>query len=336
MSELTQAQVNAIQGLTTNVDLTYKTLLRSRTALSYLIGHGQATCNDVKTYNAQVQSTYFYQKAVADIIRAQGGTAPQVQPPVYVAWAGKTGDAAIDINCEAGGLHGWRPVAGALGDFYIDPSKVEWKQEPAPADTANVAKLVALAGQRAQPANGNQLGNPLLLAIIPLLLWGIIIYVAGRIILSIVEALTDVPGKQEYTRQVAISAERHAAVLEARQKCLADCLARGGAAASQENCSKNCARLITEYKPPAPNESLGLVGKVIIGVAAIGAVVVGVGLFRHYMNSSGGSHHGGGDDSDDLDGPYGYADDDEYEEDDSGAIDAEYTEHVPTSHRLEA
>lgn len=308
MSELTQSQVVAIQGLTANVDLTYRTLIKSRTALSFLIAHGQATCNDVKTYNAMMQSTYFYQKGIADIIRAQGGTAPAVQPPIYIAWAGKTGDAAIDINCDHAGLSGALPVmaknGSATGDYYIDPKKVEWRQEQTPSDTANIAKFVSLAGSKAASPG---LGNPLLVALIPLILWGIIITVAGVIILRIVEALTDVPGKQEYTRQVAISAERHAAVLEARQKCLQDCLAKGGS--NQETCAKNCARLITEYKAPSPNEPLGIIGKVVLGVVAVGAVIGGVYVVKWATGRSGGGHGGGDhdDDGDDLDGPFGYA-----------------------------
>jgi len=314
MAELTQDQVTAIQGLTQNVDVAYRALQRSKTALSYLIIQGQATCNDVKNYNLMVQSTYYYQKSVTEIIKASGGSAPTVQPPLYVSYKGKTGDAAVNIDCSQGQINGWRP--NGLGDFYLDPSAVEWKQEPTPSDNAAITKALAGIGKLQPPQNNGQLGNPLLLAVIPLILWGVIVGVAGYIVLKVVETLTDVPQKKEYTRQVAIAAEQHAATMEARKKCYEDCIARKKDPAE---CAKNCSRLNPEFTPPSPGFSLGIVGKIVAGVAAVGAVYVGVLAFRRWSENravaAGPQRHA-------LGPGRAHADDD----DDDDVIDAEYEE----------
>lgn len=317
---LTQAQINDIQALTSNVETASRALVKSKTALSYLIQLGQAMCTDVRSYNLMVKSTYLYQKSIADIIRASGATAPDIPAPVYVAYKGVTGEAAVNIDCNQAGTRGWFP--NGLGDFYVKPQDVEWRQAATPEDTATIAKVTSAAAGLAKPSG--ELGNPLLALAIPIILWGIVISVAGYIILKIVEALTDVPGKREYTRQVAISAERHAAVMEARQRCLMDCLQRGK---SHDDCARNCARLTPSFSAPSPFSQLGIAGKIILGVLGIGVIYAGYRIWQHY--SARGLNNGDddrkslppGDDEEDPDSLDGFAGLSRF-----GVIDAEYEE----------
>lgn len=308
-STLTQQNINDVQALTANVDAAYRALIRSRTALSYLINAGQATCNDVKSYNLMVKATFFYQKSIADIIRASGGTPPAVQQPYYVAYKGRSGEDAVNIDCSSAALAGWRPTG--LGDYFINPKDVEWKVGPTPSDTAAIGQVVG------RLAKDTGLGNPLLAVAVPIILWGIVIAVTGLIILKIVEALTDVPGKREYTRQVQIAAERHAATLEARQKCVADCTAAGK---DYNICARDCSRLNPGFSPPSPAFSLGLIGKIVIGVAAIGGLLL-VGTVVYRKATEGGFAVGGGGGRRAL--PPGRDEDDDEDED---VIDAEYEE----------
>lgn len=308
---LTQQQINDVQALTANVDASYRALGRSRTALSYLINAGQATCNDVKAYNLMVKSTFFYQKSIAEIIRAQGGTPPAIQQPYYVAYKGRSGEDAVNIDCSTA-LSGWK--ATGLGDYFIDPKDVEWKVGPTPSDTAAIGQVLG------RLSKDQGLGNPLLLVAVPIILWGIVITVTGLIVLKIVEALTDVPGKREYTRQVQVAAERHATTMEARQKCVMDCLAKGG---DHTTCARNCSRLYSDFKPPAAAFSLGLIGKIVIGVAAIGGLLlVGTIVYRRVADGGGGMFQPVGNR---RALPPGRGDDDDEDEDDD-VIDAEYEE----------
>jgi hypothetical protein len=316
---LTQAQINDIQALTANIETSSRALQRSKTALSYLIQLGQAMCTDVRSYNLMVKSTYLYQKSIADIIRASGSTAPDIPAPVYVAYKGIGGEAAINIDCNQAGTRGWFP--NGLGDFYVKPQDVEWRQAATPDDIQTIARVTSAAAGLAKPTG--ELGNPLLVIAVPIILWGIVISVAGYVILKIVEALTDVPGKREYTRQVAISAERHAAVMEARQKCLLDCLHRGK---SHDECAKNCARLNPAFSAPSPFGQIGIVGKIMLGVLGLGVLYAGYRIWDYYYGGGGGGGDSGralpagGDD--DLDG----ADESDGFGGVSRMIDADYTE----------
>lgn len=302
MADLTPQQTQAIQQIATNVEAAHREVTRSRTALSYLIQAGKATCTDIKNYNLIAKSTYFYQKSMSDTIRGAGGQAPVIPDPIYVTYKGVTGDQAANIDCSSGQINGWQP--DGLGDYYVNPAQVEWRAGALPSDQQAIAQ--ALAGVTFNDRPGAQLGNPLL-AIIPIILYGIVISIVGYIVLKIVEVFKDVPGKQAYTRQVAITAERHRATLEARAKCLADCGAQGKDAIA---CAKACAKVLPGYEAPSPyGGRLGLLGTVLGGVLLVGIAYLGYRAWTARDNwlPSGGQ---AGDDDDD----------------DDDAIDVEYAE----------
>lgn len=305
---LTQQQVQDIQALTSYVEQASRALQRSKTALSYLIQAGRAACTDVRSYNLMVKSTYLYQKSIADIIKANGSTPPDIPAPVYVAYKGVSGEAATNIDCSGAQLKGW--LMKGLGDFWVNPKDVEWRQGATPSDVVEIANTVSRSALIKNP--DGQLGNPLLAAAIPIILWGIVITVAGIVILKIVEALTDVPAKREYTKQVAIAAERHAATMEARQKCLLDCAKKGD---DDSTCARNCSRVFAEYKAPSAPFQMGLVGKVVVGAVLVGVVVLGVKFFSGRLGMQGsGQRSLPRDDDDELDGAEGDYIDAEYEE----------------------
>lgn len=263
MAELTPELAANVQGMMANVEAAYRQLNRAKTALSALMNAGRATCNDVKTYNLQAKAVYAYQASVASIIRANGAAAPPIPPPVYVAYKGVPGEQAINIDCSTQ-INGAAP---SVNGVFVDPAKVEWREGATPSDTAVIQQLTTAA--QAAVVQGNQtLGAAPLLAAIPIIIVGIVVVVAGYIVLKIVEALKDVPAKRETTRQIAIQAEQHSANLEKREKCYADCASRGGDPVA---CAKACDRLIPDFKPTLPGGGWGVIGT-IIGIGIVGIV----------------------------------------------------------------
>lgn len=262
MADLTPELAANIQGMMQNVEVAYRQVNKAKTALSALMNAGRATCNDVKTYNLQAKAVYAYQASVASIIKANGGAAPPIPPPVYVAYKGVPGEQAINIDCTSAQMRG---PDGAPAVF-VKPDQVEWREGATQSDITVVQQITAAA--QAAVVQGNQtLGNPLLAAI-PIIIVGIVVVVAGYIVLKIVEALKDIPAKRETTRQIAIQAEQHSANLEKREKCYSDCAARGGDAVA---CAKACDRLIPEFKPTVSGDGWGIFGT-IAGIFIVGLV----------------------------------------------------------------
>jgi hypothetical protein len=272
--QLTPEMAENVQAMMANVETAYRQTNATRTALSMLISAGRATCNDVKLYNLRVKAVYAYQASVAGIIRANGGSPPTVPAPIYVGWRGVQGDAFANVDCSAAQMRGWSRALGRVGDYYVNPNEVEWRQGALPADNTTVSQVVAAAGNAAVSAG---LGAAPLLAAIPIILIGIIVIVTSVILLKIVEALTDVPGKVETTKQVAIQAEQHRLTLEARAKCYGDCVATGKDATE---CAKSCDRMLPKFVATYPGGGWGLFGTVA-GVAVLGlAVYAGVRYVR--------------------------------------------------------
>jgi len=267
--QLTPELADAVRAMMDNVEVAYKQTNAMRTSLSVLMAAGQATCTDVKLYNLQVKAVYAYQATVAGIIRAQGGQAPSVPAPIYVTYKGVAGDQAANIDCGSAQLRGWRPTG--LGDYFVDPRHVAWKQEALPSDNQTVAQLVTQAGNNAVAAG--QLQGPLgiaPLAVVVIVIVGIAVTVFAVVVLKIVEALQDIPGKKETTRQIALQSEQHRQMLDQRASCYTDCVNRGKDPAE---CAKNCARLTPDFKPTVASGGLGILGK-ILGVAVVGGLVV--------------------------------------------------------------
>lgn len=270
--QLTPELANAVQAMMNNVEAAYKQTNAMRTSLSVLMAAGQATCTDVRTYNLQVKAVYAYQASVAGIIRANGGQAPTVPAPIYVTYKGVTGDQAANIDCAGGQLKGWRPVVRDgqfLGDYFVDPRHVAWRQEALPSDHQTVAQIVAQAGDNAVAAG--QLQGPLGLAplvVVAVVIVGVVIGVVAAIVLRIVEALTDIPGKKETTRQIALQAEQHRQMLDQRAACYTDCVNRGQ---DPTACAKSCARLASDFNPVIASGGLGIFGK-LLGVAVVGGL----------------------------------------------------------------
>lgn len=297
MADLTPQQAAELQALAANVEQAYREITRMRTALSYLVNAGRATCSDVRTYNLFAKSTYFYQKSMSDLIRGAGGSAPVVQEPLYVAWKGMSGEAAINIEC--GQVQG----PGGFGEAYVDASKVEWRAGATPNDTQAIQQFLTGAGVATPPVNG-QLGlTPI--GVIGIIIVGVFVTIAGYIALKLVEAFTGLPQRIEHTRQTAIAAERHKATLEARAKCLADCTAAGKDPAA---CAKGCDKALPGFRMPAFS-GMGIFGWVL------GAVVVGGLVWLGYRAFTGQKLLPG------MDG----ADDDELGND---AIDVDFMERV--------
>lgn len=279
--QITEAQGAAVQQMMAYVESAYRNANAARTALSMLIAAGAATCTDIRTYNLQVKAVYAYQASVAGIIRANGGQAPTVPAPIYVVYKGIAGEQAANIDCGAAQLRGW--AANGLGDYRVNPAQVEWRQEAMPSDTQLVARVVAQAGNAAVAAGG--LGNPLLAAI-PIIIIGVIVIVAAVIVLRIVEALTDIPGKKETTKQIAMQAEQHKLTLEARASCYTACTAAGK---DPVECAKACDRLTPSFVAKYPGGGWGIFGTVA-GVAVLGLVVY---AGYRYASAGGGMKYGG-------------------------------------------
>lgn len=266
--QLTPELADAVRAMMDNVEAAYRQTNAMRTSLSVLMAAGQATCTDIRTYNLQVKAVYAYQASVAGIIRANGGQAPSVPAPIYVTYKGVAGDQAANIDCSGGQLRGWRPTG--LGDYFVDPRHVTWKQEALPSDNQTVAQIVAQAGTNAVAAG--QLQGPLgiaPLAVVVIIIVSIAVTVFAAIMLKVVEALTDIPGKKETTRQIALQAEQHRQTLDQRAACYTDCVNRGKDPAE---CAKNCARLTPDFKPTIASGGLGIFGT-ILGVAVVGGLV---------------------------------------------------------------
>lgn len=266
--QLTPEMTAAVQAMMNNVEAAYKQTNAMRTSLSVLMAAGQATCTDIKTYNLQVKAVYAYQASVAGVIRANGGQAPSVPAPIYVTYKGVAGDQAANIDCSGGQLRGWRPTG--LGDYFVDPRHVTWKQEALPSDNQTVAQIVAQAGTNAVAAG--QLQGPLgiaPLAVVVIIIVSIAVTVFAAIMLKVVEALTDIPGKKETTRQIALQAEQHRQMLDQRASCYTGCVNRGK---DPTECAKSCARLTPDFKPTIAGGGWGIFGT-IFGVAVLGGVV---------------------------------------------------------------
>lgn len=263
MAELTPELAQNVQGMMANVEAAYRQVNKAKTALSALMAAGRATCNDVKTYNLQVKAVYAYQASVASIIKANGGSAPPIPPPVYVAYKGVPGDQAINIDCSSAQMKG----PDGQPAVFVKPDQVEWREGATPSDLAVVQQLTTAA--QAAIVQGNQtLGAAPLLAAVPIIIVGIVVVVAGYIVLKIVEALKDVPAKRETTRQIALQAEQHSANLEKREKCYADCAQRGGDPVA---CAKACDRLIPGFAPTLPGGGWGVLGT-LVGIGIVGIV----------------------------------------------------------------
>jgi len=310
MADLTPELAANVQGMMANVEQAFRQLTLAKTALSALLNAGRATCNDVKTYNLQVKAVYAYQASVASIIKASGGAAPPIPPPVYVAYKGVAGDQAINIDCSQ--LQG--VVRNNLGDAYVPPDKVEWREGALPSDTITVQQVTAAANAAVVQAQTQaQLAAAPLLALIPIIIVGIVVIVAGYIILKIVEALKDIPAKRETTRQIAIQAEQHRANLEQRQACYTDCTSKGK---DPIECAKACDRLTPGFKPVLPEATT--IWGTVISVAVLG--LIGYAGYRAWQGGVFSNRGGGGS----VDGnryalPYGVNHDDD-------VIDAEYEE----------
>lgn len=285
MAELTPELAANVQAMMANVEQAYRQVNAAKTALSGLVNAGRATCNDVKIYNLQVKAVYAYQASVASIIRASGGAAPPISPPVYVAYKGVPGDQAVNIDCASAQLKGWTP--NGLGDAYVRPDQVEWREGALPSDVAVVNQITAAS--QAAVAQGQQAGlgaPPLLAVLIPIIIQGLVYAVLGYIVLKIVEALKDIPAKRETTRQIAIQAEAHRDNLEKRQACYSDCTGRGK---DPVECAKACDRLTPGFKPILPSGSSILMTALGIGVLGI----VGYAGYRAWQGGAFSSRGGG-------------------------------------------
>lgn len=267
MAALTEQQAQDIQVMMANVEAAYQSNAKARTALSGLLAVGRATCQDVVAFNLATKAIWAYQASVAGIIRANGGDAPQVPPPIYIAWRGVAGDQAVDIDCASAQMRGAGLGATQTGDTWVDPTKVEWRPGATTSDVVTVNQIVA-AGNRAVAAGAPGLGLAPLTAVV-IVIVGILVVVAIDKILKLFEALTDVPQKREQTRQIAIQREAHQASLEKRWACYNDCASRGR---DPVECAKACDRLTPEFKPVLPAGGLGLVGT-IAGVAILGLTI---------------------------------------------------------------
>jgi len=257
-----EQQVQGVQQIMANVQVAYDNLARGRATLARLIQNGLATCQDIKVYNIQARAVWQYQDAVAKTIRAQGGQAPVIPAPIYVGWRGVAGDRFADVDCDAPQFAG--AEAPGVGAAIVDPANVEWRQEVIPQDAATVAQLVDQAGRAAVSA-GTQAGLGALPAVVPLIILGILVTVGLVIVLKVAEALMDIPGKREVTKQIAAQASAHDAVMQKRESCFTACVNTGK---DRTVCARDCSRLYDTFKPQYP-AAWGIVGKVI-GVAAVG------------------------------------------------------------------
>lgn len=299
MATLTADQVSQLQALSANVEVAWQNITRARAALSFLINAGKATCNDIKTYNLVAKSTYYYQRTMADTIRAAGGQAPAIPAPMYVAYKGKSGDDAINWDCSQ--LAGCVP--NGFGDFCVDPRYVEWRAELTPSDVAAVQETLSRVSFADKPSD---LGAVPVAAIIYLVIVAITVGVIGYIALKIVEAFAGLPQKVEYTKQMAVTAERHRATMEARAKCLADCTAQGK---DEIACAKACANVFPDFKPPSQGGGLGIWGWVL-GVGLVGGLA-----YLGWRAWHGGGRYAGIEGGHDDDG-------DQYDDGDDGDDDA--------------
>lgn len=307
-AELTPQMAADVQTMMANVEAAYRSTNAARTALSRLITVGKATCFDIQKYNLQVKAVYAYQASVAGIIKAQGGQAPAVPAPIYVVWKGISGDQAANIDCNAAQMRGAVLGAPTGPTSFVNPAHVEWRQEALPADNAMVLQIVQRAGAQAiQPRAGLGIAP---LVVVAIIIVGIVVTVTAYIVLKIVEALTDVPGKVQTTKQVAIQAAEHQKTLEQRASCYTDCANRGK---DPVECAKACDRLTPGFVAQYPGGGWGILGT-LAGVAVLGLVAyagykaVKSGAFQHYAGGARGAkaHHsrqlpsGGHDDDDDY------------------------------------
>lgn len=303
----TQEQADNLKALADNIEVIWRTLQRSKRALSVLTNAGRATCTDVLTYNQQVEYTYTYQRTLADLIKLNGGSPPSVPLPLYVAWKGKTGDAALRVDCATAQLSGAQPTGS--GDYYVGADKVEWVTAETQASKNAIDEVMARArAQAAGQRQPGQLGFPFVAAALFVLIVGVTVAIAAVAIRPIVDALSGVSARKEQSRQVAVTAERHAATLEARSKCYDDCLAKGK---EPTICARDCSRLNPVFTPPAWATG-GLFGKVLIGAVIIGVGFVGYKLYKN--GTFDGLFEGGGGDTAPA-GTSGYLSDGDYEDD---------------------
>lgn len=266
---LTEQQVADVQAMMANVEAAFRENTRARTALSGLLAAGRATCEDVRSYNLATKAVYAYQASVAGIIRASGGDAPTIPPPIYIAWRGVPGDQAVDIDCASTQLRGAGLGAATDGGVFINPTAVEWRAAPTSTDTATVAQAVAAAQQSLATQPTGNAGLGFIPALITIIVYGIIIYVTVKAVTSLIDSIRGVPEKREQTRQMAVQREAHRESLEKRWACYTDCTTRGR---DPVECAKACDRLTPGFKPVIPGGGLGLVGTVA-GVAIFGLVV---------------------------------------------------------------
>lgn len=266
MAALTEQQAQDIGVMMANVEAAHKETVAARTALSALLAVGRATCGDVRAYNLNTKAVYAYQASVAGIIRANGGDAPVIPPPLYIAWRGVAGDQAVDIDCNSAQMRGLG--APAQDVVFLDSKTVEWRPGATTDDVAMINQVVA-AGNAAIAQQAGLGLAPLAVTAITIVLYGLFVVVAGYIAIKLVEAIRDVPSKRETTRQIAIQAVEHRKSLEQRAACYNDCTTRGR---DPVECAKACDRLVPGFKPALPAGGLGIVGT-IAGVAILGLTI---------------------------------------------------------------
>lgn len=267
----TEGQADTVTKALADVEAAYRQIVRARAAIDTLNARGQLTCRDVQTYNLQASAVWSYQESVAATLRALGSpNVPTIPAPAYVTWKGITGDRAAEIDCSAPGMAGFPRHLGAA---RLPAGSVAWQSGPSADDRAVVAAAVARATAAAQGlGRSGGLGfpwTPLVVLAIKAILISVVIVIAAKLIIPIVEAIAGVSAAREDTKSIALQAAQNTAIMEARAKCYDDCAGRGRDPAI---CAASCKDLYPGWKP---KERSGLVDKLVTAVAVGGVAYLG-------------------------------------------------------------
>lgn len=257
-----------VRTITNNIEATYQSLRRAGSGLAGLVSAGRATCAEVKAYNLWALAAYNAQRGMLTSLRAAGEKNVPALPtaPVLFVWKGISGSDAWKIDCGS-------PVSGLMDAMD--------RAMAGPRDPADVAYLSSdqLSIWTQDPEGFNPGAAPSLaqldagLGLAPFV-WVILIcgislsiYVGIPALMAYLEENSI---QEETTARMAVSAQAFSTYIDARSRCLSDCLNRGG---SMSDCTSQCQKLV-----PPPNLIIDAARKPLsLGFwATIGLVTVAV------------------------------------------------------------
>jgi hypothetical protein len=273
------ADSDDVKTATDQLQATYENMRQCAATISGLLQLGEATCDEVQTYNLWALATYNAQVGIIQTIKAGGegqGLPDAPEYPTLFAWRGIPGEQAINIDCSGQPTSLSGAMQRALAGPTPNSTKLSLKEIQIittdqylmnPQDSPSFAQLLA-----AQDAVTTKQKNGLGIGFAVVILIAALSTLITVTVVSVLSYLKSSNMQKEQTARTQLQSQAFATFTAARLQCLQACVQGGG---SEADCTASCSQLI---KAPdigaAPGQSaqwgflqyLGLT--VVIGGAA--------------------------------------------------------------------